>query len=156
MSTIEFTSITNEVLDFLVSAPTPEQIVAFHMSDSAQDRLRTLHVRMDHAVATAYGWSDFDVLYAFHETPQGVRYTMPESVRREVLKRLLALNFERAAEEQALLVGTVKGKKKGKQVAQSAASAPVAPEASPIDPNVPPSEQLDLFDDGSPKQRWLL
>jgi len=51
--------------------------------------------------------------------------------------------------------GTVKGKKKGTQSAQVAASAPVVPEASPLDPNVS-SEQLDLFDDGSPKQGRLL
>ena len=42
MTTVEVASITDEVLDFLVSAPTPEQITAFHASDSAQDRLRTL------------------------------------------------------------------------------------------------------------------
>jgi hypothetical protein len=42
MATVELASITDEVLDFLVSAPTPEQIIAFHASDSAQERLRTL------------------------------------------------------------------------------------------------------------------
>ena len=42
MAAVEVASITDEVLDFLVSAPTPEQIIAFHASDSAQDRLRTL------------------------------------------------------------------------------------------------------------------
>ena len=35
-------NITDEVFNFLVSTPTPEQIVAFHASDSAQERLRTL------------------------------------------------------------------------------------------------------------------
>lgn len=35
-------SITEEVLNFLVSTPTPEQIVAFHVSDLAQERLRDL------------------------------------------------------------------------------------------------------------------
>ena len=119
-------------------------------------QLRALHVEMDHAVAAAYGWSDFDVKYDFHETPQGVRYTMPEVWRREVLKRLLALNFERAAEEQAMLAGAVKVKKKGKKSAQAAASAPVAPDGDPLDPNAPPPEQLDLFDDGSAKQGRLL
>lgn len=79
---------------------------------------------------------------------------MPESVRWKGLKRLLALNFERAAEEQAMLAGTVKGKKKGKKPLQVAASIPVTPEASPLDPNAP-SEQLDLFDDGNPKQGRL-
>ncbi len=42
MATEDLTNITNEVLDFLVSAPTLEQIIAFHASNSAQDRLRTL------------------------------------------------------------------------------------------------------------------
>jgi hypothetical protein len=35
----------------------------------------------------------------FHETGQGVRYTIREEARREVLYRLLALNHERHAEE---------------------------------------------------------
>ncbi len=42
MATVDLASITDEVLDFLVSAPTPEQIIAFHASESAQERLRTL------------------------------------------------------------------------------------------------------------------
>ncbi|MEP7285789.1 MAG: type IIL restriction-modification enzyme MmeI [Chloroflexota bacterium] len=124
-----------------------------HSTDIAQ--LRALHVEMDHAVAAAYGWSDFDVQYDFYETPQGVRYTMPEESRREVLKRLLALNFERAAEEQSILAGLPKPKK-GKKSAQAAASAPAAPEVEPLDENAPPPDQLDLFDDGSPKQGRLL
>jgi hypothetical protein len=35
-------TITDEVLDFLVSAPGPEQIIAFHASDQAQEQLRML------------------------------------------------------------------------------------------------------------------
>lgn len=35
-------SITDEILDFLVSAPAPEQIIAFHASDQAQEQLRML------------------------------------------------------------------------------------------------------------------
>lgn len=35
-------SIQNDVLTFLLSAPTPEQIVDFHASNAAQDRLRYL------------------------------------------------------------------------------------------------------------------
>ena len=36
------TQIQDEVLDFLLSAPTPEEIVVFHASREAQDRLRYL------------------------------------------------------------------------------------------------------------------
>ncbi len=37
----------------------------------------------------------------FHETQQGVRFTISESARREVLGRLLELNHQRWEEEQA-------------------------------------------------------
>lgn len=36
------TSIQEEVLTFLLSSPTPEQIVAFQASEAAQERLRYL------------------------------------------------------------------------------------------------------------------
>lgn len=35
-------SIQEEVLTFLLSAPTPQQIIDFHASDTAQERLRYL------------------------------------------------------------------------------------------------------------------
>lgn len=35
-------TIQEEVLTFLLSSPTPEQIIAFHASDTAQARLRAL------------------------------------------------------------------------------------------------------------------
>ena len=42
MAAIQLSNVTDEVLDFLVSTPTPEQIIAFHASDKAQERLRLL------------------------------------------------------------------------------------------------------------------
>lgn len=36
------TTIEDEIFDFLLSAPTPEQIIALHASPQAQDRLREL------------------------------------------------------------------------------------------------------------------
>jgi hypothetical protein len=62
-------------------------------------KLRALHVEMDYAVATAYSWTDLDLGYGFHETKQGLRFTISEPARREVLARLLKLNHERYAEE---------------------------------------------------------
>src|SRR5260370_29824427 len=62
-------------------------------------QLRQLHVEMDNAVAAAYGWTNLDLSHGFHETKQGVRYTISEPARREVLARLLKLNHERYAEE---------------------------------------------------------
>ena len=66
---------------------------------------------MDNAVAAAYGWSDLDLGHGFHETKQGIRFTISESARREVLARLLKLNHERYAEEVAQ---GLHDKKKGK------------------------------------------
>jgi hypothetical protein len=68
---------------------------------------------MDEAVAKAYGWDDLDLAHGFHETKQGVRYTISEAARREVLGRLLKLNHERYAEEVAMGLHE-KGAKKGK------------------------------------------
>lgn len=62
-------------------------------------KLRELHVEMDNAVAAAYGWSDLRLDHGFHETRQGIRFTISEPARREVLDRLLALNHKRYKEE---------------------------------------------------------
>ncbi len=96
--------------------------------------LRHLHIQMDQAVAAAYGWHDLDLDHDFHETKQGLRFTISEAVRREVLDRLLELNHQRYAEEvdQGL---HDKGKKKGK--ARSKKKATVKAD--------PPSGQISLF-----------
>lgn len=89
----------------------------FHDPDEdAQDimRLRALHAEMDRAVADAYGWTDLDLGHDFHETKQGIRFTVCEAARREILDRLLALNHERYAEEVAQGLHD-KGKKKSKK-----------------------------------------
>jgi hypothetical protein len=74
-------------------------------------KLRELHVEMDYAVAAAYGWDDLippaplskgdsgGLNHDFHETKQGLRYTISETARREVLDRLLQLNHQRYQEE---------------------------------------------------------
>jgi hypothetical protein len=72
--------------------------------------LRELHLEIDQAVATAYGWADLDLGHDFHTTPQGLRYTISEAARREVLDRLLELNHQRYEEE--VKMGLHKKKKK--------------------------------------------
>jgi hypothetical protein len=74
----------------------------FHNPDEQSPdiiKLRELHVEMDQAVAVAYGWDDLTLDHNFHETKQGIRYTISEAARREVLDRLLQLNHQRYAEE---------------------------------------------------------
>jgi hypothetical protein len=86
----------------------------FHsVSEKSEDiaRLRGFHVGMDQAVADAYGWSDLDLSHGFHETKQGVRYTISESARRTILAKLLELNHQRYAQE---VKAGLHEKKKGK------------------------------------------
>jgi hypothetical protein len=79
-------------------------------------RLRQLHKEMDEAVAHAYGWDDLKLEHGFHETKQGLRYTISEAARREVLDRLLLLNHERYEEEvKAGLFETKGAKGKGRK-----------------------------------------
>ena len=72
--------------------------------------LRELHAALDHAVLDAYGWADipidcdFLLDYEIDEATWGrkkkpYRYRWPDTVRDEVLARLLALNAVRAAAE---------------------------------------------------------
>ena len=88
-------------------------------------RLRTLHLNLDQAVAAAYGWKELDLGHGFHQTKQGLRYTISESARREVLERLLVLNHQRHAEEKAeeMLLGK-QPKATGKRGRNKADAAP--------------------------------
>lgn len=63
--------------------------------------LRSLQIELDQVVTGAYGWTDIDLRHDFHETKQGVRFTICPAARREVLDRLLELNHQRYAEEVA-------------------------------------------------------
>jgi hypothetical protein len=79
-----------------------------HAPDIA--RLRELHREMDEAVARVYGWQDLMLGHNFYETKQGLRWTISEEARREVLDRLLLLNHQRHAEEVAAGLVDASGK----------------------------------------------
>ena len=104
----------------------------FHNPEEPSDdirRLRELHREMDETVAAAYGWTDLRLEHGFHETKQGMRFTISEGARREVLDRLLELNHKRYAEEVAAGLHE-KGAKKAKQ-AKKGGRAKRAPNATP-------------------------
>ncbi len=63
--------------------------------------LRRLRRELDRAVVDAYGWTDLELDHDFRETPLGLRYTISEAVKTEVLDRLLELNHARHADEVA-------------------------------------------------------
>ncbi|MDP2792475.1 MAG: hypothetical protein Q8O25_00075 [Sulfurisoma sp.] len=79
--------------------------------------LRRLHRELDIAIRDAYGWTDLNLGHDFIEVetlPENdrVRYTISPAARKEVLKRLLALNHQRAAAEAAAAAIVVPAKKK--------------------------------------------
>ena len=79
----------------------------FHTNTERDPRiegLRALQREMDTAVARAYGWDDLDLQHGFHEVPylpenDRVRFTISETARVEVLRRLSELNRQRYEEE---------------------------------------------------------
>lgn len=127
--------------------------------EDAEDiqNLRGLHVEMDNAVASAYGWDDLDLEHDFHETAQGVRFTISEKARREVLTRLLKLNHERYAQE------CHEGLHKPKDCAQFFAEHPEYQRKGKVDWEAlkkrkkveDQPEQLDMFEDDNPQKRLL-
>jgi hypothetical protein len=93
-------------------------------------RLRELHDAMDRAVLDAYAWTDIrptcEFLLDFEDDGDAsdgaasrrrkpYRYRWPDEVRDEVLGRLLALNAERAKQEQLSGVGTASPAKRSKK-----------------------------------------
>lgn len=74
-------------------------------TDSRIAEMRELQVKIDEAVKSAYGWDDLVLEHGFHEVGylpanDNVRFTISESARIEVLKRLAKLNKERWEEEE--------------------------------------------------------
>ena len=108
----------------------------FHDPDKCSadiQKLRDLHVEMDRAVAAAYGWTDLELGHGFHETKQGVRFTISEPARREVLQRLLKLNHERYAEEEKQGLHGKKGAARKATSKKKAASKTTKEEATLFD-----------------------
>jgi len=66
--------------------------------DQGIQGLRRMHAEMDNSIAVAYGWDDLNLNHNFYATRQGVRYTISEYARNEVIQRLLKLNYEQYEE----------------------------------------------------------
>lgn len=73
--------------------------VTQHSDDICE--LRRLHTTLDESILSAYGWTEIDLDYGFHQTRQGERYTIGSAARRQVLDRLLQLNWDYANEESS-------------------------------------------------------
>jgi len=60
-------------------------------------RLRELHAAMDRAILSCYGWDDINPNHDFYKNERGqTRFTVSPEARREILRRLLALNLDLA------------------------------------------------------------
>lgn len=87
--------------------------------DKSIIRMREVCVQLDLTVATAYDWYDLDLAHDFHKTRQGIRYTISEAARREILDRLLALNHRRHTEEQVVALAATAPLKRGRKLKDS-------------------------------------
>lgn len=116
--------------------------------------LRRLHVALDNAVRDAYGWTDLNLGHDFVEVetlPENdrARYTISPAARKEVLKRLLALNHERARQEAAQAQAPEKGKAR-RTAAKRAAEA--TPSSAPV--GVPSFEIVSASVAALPDAAW--
>ncbi|KRD43895.1 type II restriction endonuclease subunit M [Cellulomonas sp. Root930] len=68
-------------------------------SDADVRRLRHIHVELDEAVMSAYGWDDVSLDHGFYTYRQMERWTVSPAARVEILDRLLEENHRRAAQQ---------------------------------------------------------
>lgn len=79
------------------------------------DLLRSAESKLDSAVGKAYGWTDIELGHDFQNTKLGIRFSISENARREVIQRLLILNQKAFHEENSKLpraYAQAKGKSK--------------------------------------------
>ena len=87
--------------------------------------LRRLHQVMDVEVAKLYGWSDMALDHGFYPIRQGIRFTISDSARLEVLCRLTELNRQmyQKETEQGLCEGVATFSKGARRSADKSGGA---------------------------------
>ncbi len=109
--------------------------------DESIVKMRSIHVRIDKTLASAYGWNDLDVMHDFYEIDElaendRIRYTLSPKSRNEVLDRLASLNKQRYDTEKSF--ATISG------VAKSS-KRKVTVEGNTLDLMIKGNSQGDLF-----------
>lgn len=109
--------------------------------DPRIERLRALQREIDIAVASSYGWDDLHLEHGFHEVPylpenDRIRFTVSETARVEVLRRLSELNRQRYEEEVA----------QGLHGGKGAGSVTRKPRVSRLDTKLTPQPSFDFGD----------
>ena len=70
--------------------------------DADVQRMRALHIHMDHSILACYGWGDIDPQHDFFANDRKkVRFMPCSAAQREIFTRLMALNQHIASEEAA-------------------------------------------------------
>jgi hypothetical protein len=85
------------------------------------ENLRRLRRELDRAVAVAYGWTDLELDHEFRDTAVGLRFTISDPVKTEVLDRLLELNHVQRAEQAGQDV--LQGKSRARRAQRNAGTA---------------------------------
>jgi N-6 DNA Methylase len=67
--------------------------------DPDVETMRDIHIRLDHTVMDAYGWSDVLLNHGFHTYRQMQRWTVSPQAREEILDRLLEENHRRYTQD---------------------------------------------------------
>jgi hypothetical protein len=119
----------------------------FHDPSDVSDEiesLRRLFDQLNKAVGFSFGWTDLKLETGFHDTLEGIRFTISEPARREVLQRLLKLNHERYAEE---VKKGLHGKKKTATKKAANPTKKCTPKKKKAS-NPPEFQQPSLFDEG--------
>ncbi|MBX7134730.1 MAG: hypothetical protein K1X67_18845, partial [Fimbriimonadaceae bacterium] len=111
--------------------------------DSDLKTLRDLTEALNYAVLASYGWRDIDLQMGFHEVTylQGndrTRYTISDTARIEVLRRLLDLNQRRYADEvkQGQHARTIAGSRTSKPGVQRTTNSLVLQPSFDFEPSV--------------------
>jgi len=79
--------------------------------------LRRLHIEIDKAASSCYGWADIDLRHNFYDIEylserDRVRFTIHPNARKEILKRLIALNHAQYNDETTIPRPIMKKKNK--------------------------------------------
>jgi len=111
-------------------------------TDSMCQELRDIHREVDQGVADSYGWEDLELEHGFHEVdylPENdrVRFTISETARLEVLRRLSRLNKKRYEQEQTTNLSKALGAVKNYDIADD--------REFELDKVAEPKPQGDLF-----------
>ena len=98
---------------------------AYALDEEREPAIREYEAKV--ASSPLPAWREIDLRHGFHETRQGVRFTISPQARVDVLDKLLALNHYRYEQEVRQGLHSGKGRGASKRKGARAGSATAAP-----------------------------